>query len=94
MTSEAGQLRDKRGGDRIEVSSFLTMGFLIGEPEAPRTLPAEPADDYFFAEASMNLERRDGVDAGVVVVTVMPVKVFCGTGDGWTAVQELTRVFR
>jgi hypothetical protein len=55
------------------VSSFLTIGFLIGEPvsEALRTLLAETACDYFFSAASMSLERGDVVDAGVVVVTVI-----------------------
>jgi hypothetical protein len=30
----------------------------------------------------MSLERGDVVDAGVVTVTVLPVKVFCEAGAG------------
>jgi hypothetical protein len=37
MTSGAGQLRFKRGGDWVGVSNFLKMGFLICEP-APEAL--------------------------------------------------------
>ncbi len=78
------------------VSSFLTRGFLIGEPapEALSSLLAETAGDYFPAESSMSLERGDVVDAGVVVLAVIPVKVFYEVSDGLAVVQELARVFR
>ena len=40
----------------------------------------------------MSLERGNVVDAGVVVLAVIPVKVFCEVSDGLAVVQELTRV--
>ena len=78
------------------VSRFLTRGFLIGEPapEALSALLAETAGDDGCAEAGMSLDRRDVIDARVVVLAVIPVKVFCEVSDGLAVVQELARVVR
>jgi hypothetical protein len=55
MTSMADKLLFKRGRDWVVVSSFLTIGILIGEPapEALRTLLVETAGDDIFADASL-----------------------------------------
>ncbi len=78
------------------VSSFLTRGFLIGEPapEALSSLLAETAGDYFPAESSMSLERGDVVDAGVVVLVVIPAKISFKVIARRPVVQKLARVFR
>ena len=65
---------------------------LIGSPapEALGALVAETAGDYFPAEAGVRLVRGDVVDAGVVVLVVVPVKVSFEVGH----VQELAGIFR
>jgi len=60
------------------VLSLLTICLtLIGgpAPEALSVLLAETAGDYFLAKAGVRLVRGDVVDAGVVVLVVVPVKV-------------------
>jgi hypothetical protein len=49
---------------------------LIGgpAPEALSELLAETAGDYFCAKAGVRLVRGDVVDAGVVVLVVVPVR--------------------
>ena len=79
------------------VSSFLTRGLvLIGEPalKVLCALLGETANDYFSAEAGMHLVRGDVVDAGVVVLAVITVKVFCEVGHGLSVVQKLVWVSR
>src|ERR1019366_339536 len=69
---------------------------LIGSPapEALSALLAEAAGDYFFAEAGVRLVRGDVVDAGVVVLVVVPVKVSLEVGQRFTVVQKLAGIFR
>ena len=69
---------------------------LIGgpAPEALSALLAETAGDYFSAEAGMRLLRGDVIDAGVVVLVVVPVKVLLEVGDGLAIVQKKARVLR
>src|ERR1035438_9298373 len=69
---------------------------LIGgpAPEALSELLAETAGDYFFAEAGVRLLRGDVVDAGVVVLVIVPVKVLIEVVHGLAVVQELAGIFR
>ena len=78
------------------VSSFLTRGFLIGEsaPEALSVLLTATAGDYFAAEARVGLVRGDIVDAGVVVLVVIPVKISFEVSARHSVVQKLAWVFR
>lgn len=60
------------------VLSLLTIGLTLicgSAPEALSELLAETAGDYFLAMAAVGLVRGDIVDAGVVVLVVVPVKV-------------------
>ena len=57
------------------VLSFRTKGLLlIGEPAAAAlsALLSESASDYFSTQAGVGLVRSDVVDAGVVVLVVIP----------------------
>ena len=69
---------------------------LIGgpAPEALSELLAETAGDYFPAEAGVRLVRGDVVDAGVVVLVIVPVKVLIKVVHGLAVVQKLAWVFR
>src|ERR1017187_8062364 len=57
-------------------------------------LLAETAGDYLSAEAGVRLVRGDVVDAGVVVMVVIPVKVSFEVGHGLAVVQKLAGIFR
>ena len=77
--------------------SLLTVGLtLIGgsAQEALSELLAETAGDYFFAKAGVRLVRGDVVDAGVVVLVVVPVKVSVEVAPGEAVVQKLAGIFR
>jgi len=79
------------------VWSSLRIGLtLIGgpAPEALSALLAETAADYFSAEAGVRLVRSDVVDAGVVKLVVIPVKVSFEVGHGLAIVQKLAGIFR
>src|ERR1700683_2818600 len=69
---------------------------LIGgpAPEALSELLAETAGDYFSAKAGVRLLRSDVVDAGVVVLVIVPVKVLVEVGVGLAIVQKLAGIFR
>ena len=76
---------------------MLRMGLtLIGgpAPEALSELLAETAGDYFFAKAGVGLVRGDIVDAGVVVLVVVPVKVLFEVGHGLAVIQKIAGIFR
>ena len=79
------------------VGSLLTRGLLLiggSAPEALSALFSEAAFDYFPAEAGVRLLRGDVVNAGVVVLVIIPVKVSFEVSNGLAVVQKLARIFR
>jgi len=68
-------------GCGYESSNDRILDWRVGAGGTPHVAGGD-GGRLFFAEASMSLERGDVVDAGVVTVTVLPVKVFCEAGAG------------
>ena len=76
---------------------MLTRGWLLVGDSAPEALSVvlpEAACDDVCALAKVRLLRGDVVDAGVVVLVVIPVKISFEVSHGLGVVQKLARIFR
>ena len=77
---------------------FLFAGFLLliflSAPAALREFLTASLFDDFWPQALVGLLRGDVVDAGRVMLRVVPGKVPSEVGDGLAVVQEAAGIFR
>ena len=77
---------------------FLGAGFLLfvfdSAPAALSQFPALSLGDDLRSQALMGLLRGNVVDAGMVMLRVIPGKVSFEIGDGLVVIQESPRILR